>query len=314
MLAEQWTHQFFQLFSHVERQDFGRVAQTIHHVGDAAVFQRFGGGFPTVLDQFGGIAFVDAVFNHLLEAQNRTRLQHTAQNGLLTHQVRLDFSHERRFQTACAVTASTSRPCLGDVPAFFFWIILRVYCQQCWNTETTLVLFTYFRAWALWCNHNNRQVFTDLHAFFNDVEAVGVTQASAFFHQRHNSTNHSAVLLVWCQVTNQISCWDQFFVSADNETVFGSVFPGLTLLGDGCFTQSVGNVQARVTHVQTLVQALCATTNDDDFLAFQEVRFRGELVTIHKTTATQLIQLLTKVQCVEIVITHLDVLVVLAGW
>ncbi len=305
MLAEQRTHQFFQFFSHVERNDFRRVRQTVHHVGDAAVLQSFSHCFPTVLDQLGCVAFVDTVFNHFLEAQNRTGLQHAAQNGLLAHQVRLNFSNERRFQTASAVTASTGSPCFSNVPAFAFRIVFRVNSDQGRNTETTLVLFTHFRTRALRSNHHNGQVRTDLHAFFNNVETVGVTQAGAFFHQRHNSRNNSSVLLVWRQVDQQVSLWNQLFVSTNNETVVSRVFPGLTLLSDGFSTQGVRHVQTGIAHVQTLIQALSTTTNDHNFLTFQEFSFGSEFRTVHKTAAAQLIQLLTQVQSIEVVSTHL---------
>ncbi len=276
MLTEQRAHQFFQVFSHVERNDFRRVRQTVHHVGDTAVLQRFGHSFPAVLDQFGGVTFVDTVFNHFLETEDGASLQHAAQNGLFAHQVRLNFGNERRFQTASAVTASGSSPCFGDVPAFAFRVVFRVNSDQSRYTETTLVFFTDFRTRALRCNHNHSQVRTDLHAFFNNVEAVGVTQTRAFFHQGHNRSNNRGVLLVRSQVHHQIRSRDQLFVSTDVEAVFSGVLPGLTLLSNGFSAQGVRHVQTGVTHVHALVQTLSTTAHDHNLFAFQEFSFRRE--------------------------------------
>ena len=65
--------------------NFGRVGQAVHHVGNAAVFQAFGHGLPAILDQFGCILRIDAFFDHFIEAENGTGLEHAAKNSLLTH-------------------------------------------------------------------------------------------------------------------------------------------------------------------------------------------------------------------------------------
>src|SRR5690606_4254495 len=135
------------------------------------------------------------------------------------------------------------------------------------------------------------QVLTDLHAFFNDVETVGVGQSCALFHQRHNLFDDGGVLLVRSQVQNQISARNQFFVGANGEAVVSSVFPGLAFFSNRFLTQGVADVQAAVTHVQTLVQALCTATYDNNFFADQLVYAVRELGTVHKTALAQLLEL-----------------------
>ena len=54
-------------------------------------------GFPAVLNQFCCIAGLYTQFHHAIEAEERAGLQHAAENGLLTHEVRLHFGNERRL-------------------------------------------------------------------------------------------------------------------------------------------------------------------------------------------------------------------------
>ena len=49
----------------------------------------------------GGSVAQAAAAHHLVEAKHRTSLQHTAQDRLLTHQIRLDLSHKGRLENAC---------------------------------------------------------------------------------------------------------------------------------------------------------------------------------------------------------------------
>ena len=84
----------FQFVRQFERFQFGRIAQAIHHVGDAAVLECFGDGFPAVLHELAGVAGFDALLDHFVEAQNRTGLQHAAQNRLFAHQIRFHFGDE----------------------------------------------------------------------------------------------------------------------------------------------------------------------------------------------------------------------------
>ena len=83
---------FFHVFSEIVRLDFRRVAQTIHHIGDAAVLETFSNRLPAVLNKLGCIARLDAELDHAVKAKDRTRLEHTAENCLLTHEVGLHFS------------------------------------------------------------------------------------------------------------------------------------------------------------------------------------------------------------------------------
>ncbi len=97
--------------------------------------------------------------------------------------------------------------------------------DQRWYTETTFVLFTHFSTWALRRYHHHGDVFTDLLAHFNDIEAVGVAQRCTIFHQRLYGTYNVRVLFVWRQVNHQIRLRDQLFVGAYFEAVFGSFTP-----------------------------------------------------------------------------------------
>ena len=89
------------------------------------------------------------------------------------------------------------------------------------HAEAALVLFTHFGARAFRRDHHHGDVFTHLLTHFNDVEAVGVTQRRAVFHQRLHRAHYGRVLLVRRQVDHQIRLRDQVFVGADLEAVFG---------------------------------------------------------------------------------------------
>ena len=69
----------------------------------------------------------------------------------------------------------TARACcirFSQFEAFAVRIVLSVNCNQCGDTKAAEVFLTYFGTGALRRNHDDSDVFTNLHAFFNDVEAV----------------------------------------------------------------------------------------------------------------------------------------------
>ena len=65
-----------------------------------------------------------------------------------------------------------SRVGLSKLKAFAVRIVLAVNRNQCWDTKAAEIFLTHFGTWALRRNHDDRDVFTNLHALFNDVEAV----------------------------------------------------------------------------------------------------------------------------------------------
>ena len=74
VLFEERTKNFFHVLGQIVGADFCGVGQTIHHVGDAAVLETFGNSFPTVLNEFGGVARLNAELDHAIETQNRPGL------------------------------------------------------------------------------------------------------------------------------------------------------------------------------------------------------------------------------------------------
>ena len=87
MLFVQGAHDVLEFLGEVVRAQLRRVAQAVHHVGDAAVFEALGDRFPAVLHELGCVAGVDAFLDHLVEAQQRPGLQHAAEDGLFAHEV-----------------------------------------------------------------------------------------------------------------------------------------------------------------------------------------------------------------------------------
>ena len=199
------------------------------------------------------------------------------------------------------MAASGRSPGFGNRHAFAFRIVFRVNGDQRRYAEATFVLFAHFGARALRCHHHHGDVFTDLLAHFNDVEAVGVTQRGAVFHQRLYGTHNVRVLLVRRQVNHQIRLRDQLFVGAHFEAVFGRFTPGSTLFGNRFFTQGVGDIQPGVTHVQALVQTLCATADNDHFFTLKVARAISKFIARHEAAFAQLRQLLAQVQCIKVV-------------
>ena len=225
MLLEQRRHDRFQLFGQRVSTQLSRVRQAIHHQGDTALLQRFGDGFPAELNQFFSVCRVGTLFHQLIEAQQRTGLQHTAEDGLLAHQVRFHFRNEGRFQNARTVTAGRRSPGFSNRHAFAFRIVFRVNRDQGRYAEAALVLFTHFGTRALRRHHHDGDIFTDLLANFHDVEAMRVAQRRAVFHQRLNGTHNVRVLFVRSQVDHQVSLRDQLFVGTYFEAVFGRFTP-----------------------------------------------------------------------------------------
>src|SRR6056297_2086795 len=103
------------------------------------------------------------------------------------------------------MTAGARGVGLGDCQALAAWIVFAVYGNQGRYAETALVFFTDLRSRAFRRYHNDRDVVPDLHAFFNDIEAVGVRQAGAVLHQWHDLADDGAVLLVGREVEHQVS-------------------------------------------------------------------------------------------------------------
>ena len=60
VLLKERSQNLFDLLREVEGTQFCRIGETVHHVGDATMFECFGDGFPTVLDKFGGISGINA--------------------------------------------------------------------------------------------------------------------------------------------------------------------------------------------------------------------------------------------------------------
>ena len=108
------------------------------------------------------------------------------------------------------------------------------------------------------------------------------------FHERHDFSYNSRVLLVWRQIQYEVSCRDQFFVSTNCETILGGILPGVPFLIDSRLPERIGHIKATISKVQTLVQPLGATANHDQLLSFQIISFIRELRGIHKFTFAQL--------------------------
>ena len=94
VLLVQGSHNCLQLLGKGIGLDFGRIRQAIHHSSDSAPLESLGNGFPTVLNQLGSIALVQSLFYHAVKAQDTSCLEHSAENGLLTHEVGLNLCHK----------------------------------------------------------------------------------------------------------------------------------------------------------------------------------------------------------------------------
>ena len=97
------------------------------------------------------------------------------------------------------------------------------------------------------------------------------------------------------------------FVGAHLEAVAGGVGEAHALLRDGVRAQRVADVEARVAHVEALVQALRAAADDDHLLAAQLLD-AVELAAVHEAAAAELVQLLRHREGVEVVLSGHGVL------
>mmetsp|Transcript_120585 Transcript_120585/g.286460 ORF Transcript_120585/g.286460 Transcript_120585/m.286460 type:complete len:301 (-) Transcript_120585:151-1053(-) len=292
VLGIQRPHDGFQLFRQLVALQLRWVVQAVHHAGDAAVLQGLGDRLPAVLNQLRRVAGIDAIGHHLLEAQDCACLQHTAENGLLAHEVTLDLGHEGAQQHSRTVAAGRGGIGLGDVQSISLRIVLRMHGNQSGDAEAALVLLTYLGARALWRNHDHCQVRPDLHALLDDVKSMAVGQSGALLHHGHHSGDHGGVLLVRGEVADEVCLGDQLFVCADLEAVLRSVDKALTLLVDGILPQGIAHVAAGVAHVKALVQALRAAADDDNLLLVQLEHAVRKLRSRHEPTSAQLVELL----------------------
>ena len=193
---------------------------------------------------------------------------------------------------------------LGDFQALAVGVVLAVHGDQRGHAEATLVLFPHLGARAFRRHHDHRDVVADLHAFLDDIEAVRIRQAGALLHERHDLADHGAVLLVRSQVEHEVGCRDQVGVGAHGEPVLRGIAPGRALLGDRRIAQRVGDVQPAVAEVQSLVEALGATANDNQLLAAQSVDAIDELTAVHEAAFAELLELQPERQAVEVVLSH----------
>src|SRR5690554_5353709 len=131
------------------------------------------------------------------------------------------------------MAAGAGRIGLGQLQTLAIGVVFHVHGNQGRYTEAALVLFAHFGAGALRRHHDDGNVIADLHAFFHDVEAVGVGQAAALFHHRHDFADHGTVLLVGGQVQHHVGGGNQLLVGANGETVFSGILPGLAFFADG---------------------------------------------------------------------------------
>ena len=92
--------------------------------------------------------------------------------------------------------ARACRISFSELEALTLRIILEVHGNQGRHAEATQVFLSYLSARALGRHHDHGEIFADLHAFFDDVEAVGVRQTRALLHQWHDRLDHVGVLLV----------------------------------------------------------------------------------------------------------------------
>ena len=167
----------------------------------------------------------DSFAYHLVVTYDSTSLKHTAKNCLLAHKVRLNFSNERRFKNTGLASAHTNSQSLCISPALAFRVVYRVNGDKVRNTETSLEFVPNFCARTFRSAHNNSNVVTNLHSFFNHVKTVAVPKGRTLFHSLHNFGNNGSVLLVRGKVTNQVGSRNKFVVSTYFKAVFSGIFP-----------------------------------------------------------------------------------------
>ena len=182
MLLIERAHNVFHFISEFEGFNFRWVRQSIHHIGHTTVLQRLGDSFPTILNQLGRITSTQPFLDHFVETKQRACLQHSAEDGLLSHQVRLNLSNKGRHQHTSLVTSGPSSISLCYRQTLASWIVVFMDSNECRYTKATLIFLTYFSAWTFRCHHNDCNIFTNLHALFYDVKTVRVGKARILFH------------------------------------------------------------------------------------------------------------------------------------
>mmetsp|Transcript_20104 Transcript_20104/g.51170 ORF Transcript_20104/g.51170 Transcript_20104/m.51170 type:complete len:564 (-) Transcript_20104:13-1704(-) len=267
------------------------VVEAVHHAGDAAVLKRLGDRLPAILDEFGGVSRLDALRDHLVEAEQAARLQHATQDRLLAHQVTLDLGDEGALQHTGAVATRRGRVRLRLLQTQPLWVVLRVHSNERRHTKAALVLLAHLSARALRRHHDDGEVGTDLHALLDDIEAVAVRQGRALLHHRHHRVDHCTVLLVWRQVEHNVSLRDEILVRADGEAVGSGVDEARALRVNRTLAQRVAHIAAGVTHVEALVEALSAAADDHNLLASNRRDAARKLLATHEAAAGKLVQL-----------------------
>mmetsp|Transcript_29351 Transcript_29351/g.73710 ORF Transcript_29351/g.73710 Transcript_29351/m.73710 type:complete len:406 (-) Transcript_29351:85-1302(-) len=302
VLRVQRPHDNLQLLRQLEAFDLRGVVQAVHHPGDAAVLERLGDRLPAILDELGGVARINPVLDHLVEAQDRARLQHAAKDGLLAHEVALDLCDEGAEEDARAISAGGNTISLCEIQSLTLRVVLGVHRDQCRHTEAALVLLADLRAWALRRDHNDCQVVADLHALLDDVEAVAVRQRGALLHERHDLGYHGRVLLVGREVQDDVRGGDEVLIGTDLEPIGGRIHEALALALDRRLAQGVADVEAGIAHVKALVEALSAATDNDKVLALDLLDAICKLTSAHEAAAAELVQLLGLAEGVEVVV------------
>ena len=302
VFAVERLHDLLHLFGEFRCADLGRVGETVHHIGDTAVLQGFGNGFPAVLEQLDRVSRFNAeILHHLVVAKDGAGLEHTAKDGLFAHEVRLHFGDERAFENARTVGMEASSVSLGVVPTLTFGVVFRVHSDEAGHTETANVFATDFGTRALRGDHDHRDVLADFLAFFDDVEAVAVREGGALLHELHDGRDHVVVLLVRCEVANEVCIRNHFFVGTDLEAVFSSVLPGLALLFDGFLAERVRDVEAAIAQVKTLMETLGTATDEHDLLALEGFNTTAEFRMFHETAVANFFELATHRDRIEII-------------
>ena len=190
---------------------------------------------------------------------------------------------------------------LRPLEAFAFRVVFQVDRYQCRHTEATQVLLAHFCTGAFGRHHDDREIVTDFHAFFDDIETVRIGEAGALLHERHDGFHHVGVLFVRREVKYQVSFRDHLFVGADLKTGLGGFNPRRSLFFDRFFAERVGHVQPAIPQIQALIEALSTTTDDHQLLSREWRDTCLEFSRIHEAALTQLLKLGAEGEGVEII-------------
>ena len=308
VLLIKWSKQSFDFFRKSVGLDFCRVWKTVHHTCNTTEFQSFTNYVPAVHKEFCNPFRIHTVSNHLVVTADCTSLEHTTKNCLFTHKVRLNFCNERRFKNTSLWTAHTYSQSLSHCPTLSFRVVYRMNSDKIRYTKSTGKFVVNFCTRTFWSTHNNCDVLTNLHSFFNHVKSMWVPQSCTLFHQLLNFVYNWSVLLIWSKVTNKVSSWNHFLICTNFKSVFCSVLPGLTFFCDSRFAECIRNIKTRVTKTHTLVQTLSTTTNDYDFKTFKSLYAISKFFFCHRTTVTKLQTSFTPWNWVKIVDSHFSFL------